>query len=140
MPSRDITLCDQRLQDVFAKANVIWLQRHPSLLPKPSCTQRSEKEQEDYYAQGRTTPGKIVTNAQWPNDPHCCTPAQAFDLFFTNTETNKAEWDTSLYIEYNDIIQSIDSTIVYGGNFRSLKGGDHDHWETPDWKNFIPIS
>jgi peptidoglycan L-alanyl-D-glutamate endopeptidase CwlK len=35
-----------------------------------TCTYRSNKEQEECYAQGRTTPGKIVTNARAGQSKH----------------------------------------------------------------------
>lgn len=34
------------------------------------CTYRSEQEQNDLYAQGRTLPGKIVTNARGGDSQH----------------------------------------------------------------------
>ena len=68
------------------------------------CTYRSEEEQDDLYAQGRTKPGRIVTNARggesWHN--HRC----AFD--FVPMVAGKPAWgDTNLYRKAGVIAESV---------------------------------
>lgn len=50
-----------------------------------TCTYRSHAEQDSLYAQGRTTPGNIVTRAKGGESDHNCTingspKAKAFDI------------------------------------------------------------
>ena len=68
------------------------------------CTYRSPEEQNGLYAQGRTKPGKIVTNARggesWHN--HRC----AFD--FVPMVAGKPAWgDTNLYRKAGVIAESV---------------------------------
>ena len=68
------------------------------------CTYRSEEEQDDLYAQGRTKPGRIVTNARggesWHN--HRC----AFD--FVPLVAGKPAWDdANLYRKAGVIAESV---------------------------------
>ena len=68
------------------------------------CTHRSSEEQDELYAQGRTKPGKVVTNARggesWHN--HRC----AFD--FVPLVAGKPAWsNTSLYRKAGVIAESV---------------------------------
>lgn len=57
-----------------------------------TCTYRSPAEQAKLYAQGRTTPGKIVTNAKAGQSKH--NVRKAFDIAI-KTEDGSLNWDTS---------------------------------------------
>jgi peptidoglycan LD-endopeptidase CwlK len=66
--------------------------------PLITCTYRSHAEQEALYAQGRSQPGKIVTNARGGQSRHNYTidgkPAsKAFDV--VPLINGKPEWDAS---------------------------------------------
>jgi peptidoglycan LD-endopeptidase CwlK len=64
-------------------------------------TYRSPAEQDADYAQGRTTPGHIVTNARAGQSKHNFTlddgtPAsKAFDFGIKDDETGELDWDAS---------------------------------------------
>ena len=68
------------------------------------CTHRSDEEQDELYKQGRSKPGRIVTNARggesWHN--HRC----AFD--FVPLVAGKPAWDdTNLYRKAGVIAESV---------------------------------
>ena len=65
MAERDITYCVVELQHAFYFAKEKFEKEHPEK-PQPflTCTFRSNIEQDELYAQGRTKPGKIVTYLQ----------------------------------------------------------------------------
>jgi len=68
------------------------------------CTYRSEEEQNVLYAQGRTTPGKIVTNARGGESFH------NFHLAFDWVPVvgGKPQWsDTKLYLKAGIIAESV---------------------------------
>lgn len=147
MPSRDITLCDIRLQQAWAFAVPEFAKLHPDITPKISCTERTLEEQAELYAIGRTVIGKnpsakkplgsTVTNALPGKSPHNYKPAQALDYFFVDAQ-GKAIWnDYSLYALFAKLMQSFDKTLVWGGNFNGFK--DTPHMETPDWRNLTLI-
>ncbi len=63
-----------------------------------TCTWRSNQEQDALYAQGRTAPGKIVTNARAGQSKHNATRggqpcSQAFDM--APVVNGKIDWGTS---------------------------------------------
>ena len=45
-----------------------------------TCGHRTKEKQNALYAQGRTMPGKKVTNVQWPNSMHNSSPSRAIDV------------------------------------------------------------
>ena len=67
--SRDIKLLHPKLRrivpEILAKCKAAGL---PVLVTQ---TLRTQAEQDALYWQGRTMPGKIVTNVRWPNGAHC---------------------------------------------------------------------
>ena len=71
MPSRKIEDCVQVLQQAWVDASHTYAVFYPDA-PQPflTCTHRTEAEQLELYAQGRTKPGKIVTNAKGGQSYH----------------------------------------------------------------------
>ena len=68
------------------------------------CTLRSKEEQDGLYAQGRTKPGKIVTNARGGESFH--NYGCAFD--FVPMVAGKSAWDdTNLYRKAGVIAESV---------------------------------
>lgn len=61
--------------------------------PLLTCTYRSNEEQDRLYAQGRTSPGKIVTNAKAGQSKHNKKPSEAFDIAII--VDGKLEWDVN---------------------------------------------
>jgi len=88
-------------------------------------TLRTKKEQDALYAQGRTRPGKIVTNCQYPDSPHCW--GVAFDIaVITN---GKASWNISEYFKVGPIGESLD--LEWGGRWKNFP--DYPHFELPGY-------
>ena len=95
-------------------------------------TYRSVAEQDAMYAQGRTAPGKIVTNARGGHSAHNFampdgTPAaKAFDFAIKSTgnelnwNVNSPEWKAAIAIGQ-------DLNMVWGGSWKSIK--DYDHFQ-----------
>lgn len=82
MTSRSTKDCDERLQPLIYKFIAKCADEGLDVLIY--CTYRSNKEQDEAYAIGRTLPGKRITNAKGGQSKHNCTvngkPAsQAFD-------------------------------------------------------------
>jgi peptidoglycan L-alanyl-D-glutamate endopeptidase CwlK len=99
-------------------------------------TYRSSAEQDADYAQGRTLPGKIITNARGGQSPHNCTlsdgtpAARAFD--FTIQDANRTlDWNLSdpLWIKAIAIGEGLG--LVSGSTF-NIK--DYDHFQMAAWR------
>lgn len=56
-----------------------------------TCTHRSNEEQAELYAKGRTRPGRIVTWARPGQSRHNRLPAEAFDIAII--ENGKLNWN-----------------------------------------------
>lgn len=73
------------------------------------CTMRSNAEQDALYAQGRTTPGHIVTNAkagQSSHNPGKDGKARAFDA--VPLMCGKPQWnDAATYLKMGEIAESV---------------------------------
>jgi peptidoglycan LD-endopeptidase CwlK len=82
-----------------------------------TCTYRSQEEQNALYAQGRTTPGKVVTWTK--NSRH--TQRDAFDIAIL--KNGKITWDDSDYLTAGNIGESVG--LVWGGR-----------WHQPDSCHF----
>lgn len=92
-----------------------------------TCTYRSQKEQDELYAQGRTKPGKKVTWTR--NSRH--TKGEAFDIAVLD-KNHKITWDLKAdvdedqhpdYFELGELGESIG--LEWGGR-----------WESPDYPHF----
>lgn len=99
-----------------------------------SCTYRPAALQDQYYAQGRTAPGRRITNARGGESPHNSTldgkPAsKAFDIYPV-TGTQLAPASDPRWSVLADLGKGLG--LVWGGDFRSLK--DSPHFELPKWK------
>lgn len=135
MASRKIEDLHPILQEATKKAILLFKERHPSLAqPMLSCTHRPNKEQDELFEQGRTLPGKKVTNAKGGQSPHNFMPALAKDIAFMN-QNKQLDWNLNLFKLYADIIMEVEPLVVWGGNFRSLP--DSPHFELKDWKKYV---
>lgn len=85
-------------------------------------TFRTKQEQDGFYAQGRTKPGKIITNAKYPYSPHCW--GVAFD-FCRNVRGR--EYDNS--DKFFDKVGRIAEKLFDNTEYDLFWGGD--------WKNFV---
>ena len=80
---------------------------------------RTLKRQAELYAQGRITPGKIVTNAQGMQSMHC--RGKAFDIAFTGV--NPYPNDDTKWKAIADIALSCGLTSGY--YFKTFKDRPH---------------
>ena len=83
---------------------------------------RSCEEQDKLYAQGRTTPGKKVTNAKGGESPH--NSGEAFDI--TIFKDNKPSYDPGAYNRAGAAGNNMG--LDWGGRF-----GDRPHFQQPNW-------
>jgi len=94
-------------------------------------TLRTEKEQNDLYAQGRTKPGNKVTNLKYPDSLHCW--GVAFDFAVLSDIDNDGDLDadwTSLNL-YNKVGQiGKDLGLVWGGDFSNT---DRPHFQLSNY-------
>lgn len=119
--SRDISLLHPNLQ--IMAHELIRHCKNNGINIGISQTLRTKAEQDNLYAQGRTKPGKIVTNVQYPYSKHCW--GVAFDVFVQRN--GKAIWDTAAYRPVGDLGERIG--LVWGGRWRNFP--DAPHFELP---------
>lgn len=116
MPSRDIKDLIPELQPLAAAFLVeVAKELPPDVEVRITCTYRSQQEQDQIYAQGRTTPGKIVTWAR--NSEHTTRRAFDFGLFRHGCYLSG---NNALDLEMYDHVGSIGKQLglVWGGDFR----------------------
>lgn len=110
-----------------------------------SQTLRTIKEQDDIYAQGRTKPGKIVTNAKGGQSIH--NYGLAFDIVLLydkdgNGSLETASWEENSY--WKQVVTYFKSQgWFWGGDFKSIKDSPHfektfgNSWQTLQKKSKI---
>lgn len=142
MASRDKKDLDTRVAQALEMAIARFKEKHPTL-PQPflTCAFRPDEEQNLDYAKGRTSPGKIVTNARAGQSPHNFKPSYAFDIAFTDSRGG-LDWSHDLFEKFQQCVQEISSVMVWGydwnGNGKKDKNDfDAPHWELKDWKKYI---
>lgn len=87
---------------------------------------RTMQEQTDLYAQGRTKPGKIVTNAKAGQSAH--NYGMAVDLAFQ--KNGALSYDAALYRPVYDLARKLG--FFLGADWTSFK--DYPHFELPNWE------
>ena len=94
-------------------------------------TLRTLDEQAHLYAQGRTLPGRIVTNAEPGQSPHNC--GAAFDICFAGAVPFPPETDPR-WLALGQLGEGLG--LSWGGP--NGKGDrftfDRPHFERPDWR------
>ena len=126
MASRKLEDLDIRLQEVWLLSIDVWKLKYPDLTPFLTCTYRSNQEQDELYAQGRTAPGNIVTNAKAGQSKHNSFPSQAWDMAFKRPD-GSVDWSVKHYRNFAKIVASIAPELIWGGTWKSVK--DYPHWE-----------
>jgi len=92
---------------------------------------RSKERQDTLYAQGRTAPGSIVTNATADNSPHCF--GLAVDLYpacLDGTFNPQGSFGDR-FEKLAECMKSIPG-VAWGGDWTSLK--DRPHFEVENWR------
>lgn len=149
MPSRQISDLCERLQPLatqFLKlCNNDQLIKGSGVEVFITCTYRSGEEQNKLYAQGRTDPGKIVTQAQAGQSPHNCTEGQkpasrAFDVAVRYMGSTDLLWDahSPVWKRLVAIGEALD--LENGGTMLKRNGkplGDWPHFQLKNWKRLL---
>lgn len=123
---RDITLCHPRLQALAGQ--LMEECNKQGLKIKIGETLRTVAEQDVLYAQGRTQPGNIVTNAPGSSYSSYHQWGTAFDIFRND--------GTGAYNESGKFFERVGAIGVvlgleWGGNWKSII--DKPHFQLPDW-------
>lgn len=102
-----------------------WREVYPTL-PTPflTATHRSNEEQNRLYAQGRTAPGKRVTNARAGQSNHNKYPSPAFDIAFRKKD-GSIDWSDHLFKKFAVLAKA--NGLSWGGDWKSIK--DNPHFE-----------
>lgn len=122
---RDITLCHPKLQELAAK--LIEECKQQGLIIKIGETLRTVAEQDELYAQGRTKPGNIVTNAPGSSYSSYHQWGTAFDFY--RADGKGAYYDDGFFTKVGKIGESLG--LEWGGNWTSIV--DKPHFQLPDW-------
>lgn len=122
-------------------------------LPKNACVRivqglRTKAEQDAIYAQGRTTPGHIVTNARFGQSYHCFGLAWDGALMYDKDNNGTYEilsWDVHLdqdkdgIADWQEVVQAFTKLgYTWGGSFHSLP--DYPHLEQTfglNWRDML---
>ena len=123
---RDITLCHPRLQELAAK--LVEECQEQGLKIKIGETLRTVEEQEALYAQGRTKPGNIVTNARGTSYSSQHQWGIAFD-FYRNDGQGAYNESGDFFGRVGAIGKSLG--LGWGGDWKSIV--DKPHLYLPDW-------
>ena len=123
---RDLTLCHLRLQAMADQ--LVEECKDQGLIIKIGETLRTAAEQDELYAQGRTKPGNIVTNARGSFYRSMHQWGVAFD-FFRNDGTGAYNEAGDFFNRVGAIGKSIG--LEWGGDWKSIK--DKPHFQLPDW-------
>lgn len=123
---RDITLCHPRLQ--LLAGQLVDECNKQGLKIKIGETLRTVAEQDALYAQGRTAPGNIVTNAPGSSYSSYHQWGTAFDIFRND--------GAGAYNEIGGFFNRVGTIGVsigleWGGNWKSIV--DKPHFQLPDW-------
>ena len=128
MASRDKKYLRNELVNGYDLAIKRYKELYPNA-PQPfiTCTFRSNEEQNILFNKKPK-----VTNAKAGQSPHNFNPSFAFDIGFIGLD-KKMDWSLKLFLNFANIITSIDSNIDWGGNWIRFK--DAPHFELKGWKN-----
>ncbi len=131
---RDISLCHPRLQILAAK----WIKECASrgIIVGISETLRTMEEQEALYAQGRTKPGPIVTNARGDSYRSQHQWGIAFDFYLLmdidgDGRVADDSYNDSTGIFRRAAVVAKELGLAWGGDWSSIV--DKPHIYLPDW-------
>ena len=123
---RDITLCHPRLQ--LLAVQLVEESGKQGLMIKIGETLRTVAEQDALYAQGRTKPGSIVTNAPGSSYSSYHQWGTAFDIF-RNDGAGPYNDSGNFFTRVGAIGAALG--LEWGGNWKSIV--DKPHFQLPDW-------
>lgn len=125
MASRDPKTLHPELAKRWDISSTQYAAQYPNA-PQPFLTQtlRTSAEQDKLYAQGRTRPGKVVTNARGGQSLH--NYGLAFDIAFRDHD-GSVLWDVPLFARFAAIAKA--NGLAWGGDWKSFK--DYPHFDPP---------
>ena len=123
---RNIEDLHPRLQEIIKKIK-IRCENEGLKIGISECL-RTIKEQDELYAQGRTKPGNIVTNAKGSTYSSMHQWGIAFD-FYRNDGKGAYENKDKFFEKVGKIGKSFG--LEWGGDWKSIK--DTPHFQLPDW-------
>ena len=123
---RDITLCHPRLQVLAGQ--LVESCTAQGLVIKIGETLRTVAEQDALYAQGRTEPGNIVTNAPGSSYSSYHQWGTAFDFF--RNDGKGAYYDNDGFFTKVGFV-GVSLGLEWGGNWKNPV--DKPHFQLPDW-------
>ena len=95
--------------------------------PFLTCTYRNNADQQKSYDQGRTKPGKIVTQAKPGQSLHNYYPSLAFDIAFK--ANGQVSWDVALFAQFAGVARNFG--LAWGGDWQTFK--DYPHFQPPNF-------
>jgi peptidoglycan LD-endopeptidase CwlK len=133
MASRKISDCILILQESWEYSEKKFEELYPDD-PQPmlTCTHRSNEEQTQLYAIGRSVKGSIITRAKAGESPHNVKPSKAFDIAFIGVD-KKLHWNLEYFERFAKIIKEKFPSIEWGGDWKKFK--DRPHFQLKNWKN-----
>ena len=128
MASRDLKDLHPELVKRWKLAVEKYAEKYPDA-PQPFLTQtyRSPEEQAETFAQGRTVPGKIVTNARAGQSLHNYQPSLAFDIAFK--KDRQVYWMMDLFKKFAAIAKRFE--LEWGGDWTTFQ--DNPHFQVPHY-------
>ena len=129
---RDITMCHPRLQELASELVKVCAEQ--GLIIKIGETLRTVAEQDELYAQGRTKPGNIVTNARGSSYSSQHQWGIAFD-FFRNDGKGAYNEDGNFFGRVGAIGTRLG--LAWGGDWHSIV--DKPHLYLPEWGSTTAI-
>jgi len=129
--SRDKADLHPTLIQAYEMACIEYKRLYPHF-PQPfiTCTHRTNEEQTRLYNQGRTQPGKIVTNAKAGQSAHNTIPSSAFDIGMITLD-KKLSWDNKYFVKFAECIKQVSSVVECGAYWKFT---DSPHFELKGWK------
>lgn len=122
----DITQCHPRLQKLATQLKIVCASKGYKIAIG-ECL-RTVEEQNALYAQGRTKPGAIITNAPGNSYSSMHQWGVAFD-FYRNDGTGAYNESGAFFENVGDIAKSLG--LEWGGDWKSIV--DRPHLQLPDW-------
>lgn len=121
------------LDPQVAKMAREWLARARAegLDPLITCTRRTSAEQDALYAQGRTKPGKIVTNAKAGQSAH----NYGLALDFVPMVNGKPEWSAKHphWTRLGELAESVG--FEWAGRWTRFR--EFPHIQYPNWRSHV---
>lgn len=129
MSSRRLIDLDSRFRERF----VNWLHdcEAAGLDLLVTCTLRTHDEQDALYAQGRTKPGRIVTNARAGQSAH----NYGLALDFVPIVNGKLEWDDGAPQWHDAGKRAKEFGLEWAGDWPKFR--EFPHVQVSDWRRYL---